>query len=56
MLDRRTALSLLLTLPFATPAFAQVYPDRPIRMIVPFAPGGITDVSARLVAQLMSVR
>jgi tripartite-type tricarboxylate transporter receptor subunit TctC len=55
MLDRRAALSLLLTLPFATSASAQVYPDRPIRMIVPFAPGGITDVSARLIAQLMSV-
>ena len=55
MIDRRAALSLLLTLPFATSAAAQSYPDRPIRMIVPFAPGGITDVSARLIAQLMSV-
>jgi tripartite-type tricarboxylate transporter receptor subunit TctC len=53
-LIRRTALSLLLTLPFATSASAQSYPDRPIRMIVPFAPGGITDISARLIAQLMS--
>ena len=55
VLSRRTALSLLLTLPFATSASAQSYPDRPIRMIVPFAPGGITDVSARLIAQMMSV-
>lgn len=54
-LDRRAALSLLLSLPFAGSASAQSYPDRPVRMIVPFASGGITDVSARLIAQLMSV-
>jgi tripartite-type tricarboxylate transporter receptor subunit TctC len=55
MIDRRTAISLLLTLPLATRAYAQGYPDRPIRMVLPFAPGGVTDVSARYVAQLMSV-
>lgn len=34
---------------------AQAFPDRPIRLIVPYAPGGATDTSARIVAEKMTL-
>ena len=40
----------------AAPAMAQAgYPTKPITLIVPFGPGGIADITARTVAQAMSV-
>ena len=36
---------------FATSALAQAYPTRPVRVILPFAAGGIADITTRLIAE-----
>ncbi|HEV7820288.1 MAG TPA: tripartite tricarboxylate transporter substrate binding protein, partial [Burkholderiales bacterium] len=38
------------------PAQAQNFPERNITVIVPFPPGGASDISARLVVQKMATR
>ncbi len=50
---RRALIALALPL-VAGAAFAQAWPSKPITVIVPFPPGGPTDVATRIVAQKMS--
>jgi len=49
----RTVAAALAAFCVATGAFAQAYPTRPVKIIVPFAAGGPADVYARVLAQKM---
>ena len=55
LFTRRRGLAGALSLSLMAPLRAQTaYPERPITLIVPFAPGGIADLTARAVAKEMS--
>ena len=57
-MDRRqwlqTAAAGALSSTLGSPALAQAYPQRPVVLVCPFAPGGSADIMARLVAQKLS--
>ncbi|HMO48367.1 MAG TPA: tripartite tricarboxylate transporter substrate binding protein [Rubrivivax sp.] len=53
---RRPWIALLAALACAGGAFAQAYPNKPIRLIVPFPPGGGSDYMARAISNQLSAR
>jgi len=49
-----TEMTLTATLISVLPAPAEIFPDKPIKLIVPFAPGGPPDVAARIIGDWLS--
>ena len=54
MLSRRNVLLGSLTIGAAASCFGQSYPQRPVSIVVPYPPGGATDLYARIIAKHMS--
>jgi tripartite-type tricarboxylate transporter receptor subunit TctC len=46
----------LFAIVYGSPVQAQNYPTKPVRIIVPYAPGGFVDVAARIIAQKLQER
>jgi len=51
---RRAAIALCAMLSAALPASAQGFPESPVTLVIPFAPGGSTDVVGRIIAERMA--
>ena len=47
-MKRIAAIALALSALVAGPVLAEDYPSRPIRILVPYSPGGIADIAARI--------
>ena len=54
LVRRRLLVAALVLVPFATPALAQEWPSKPVKIVVPFAPGGGSDFIARYIAKKLS--
>lgn len=52
----RRFLAVFAALLICGPALAQQYPTKPVKIIIPFPPAGVTDIATRLIAQKLSER
>jgi tripartite-type tricarboxylate transporter receptor subunit TctC len=55
-MHRRSLLSAMAVVALAGPAFGQSWPTRPLRLVVPFPPGGTADLLGRLAARELEAR